>query len=88
MRILGSVAGALNSGMTESQILAYNERLKAFSNYLFNPGAALTAAAGARLWALGGPDLTSLVRPAAAPALLPLGSGLPYLPEPALVEAE
>ena len=68
--------------MTESQILTYNERLKAFSNYLFNLGAALTAAAGARLWTLGGPDPSSLVWLAAALALLSLGSALLYLLEP------
>jgi uncharacterized membrane protein YjjP (DUF1212 family) len=71
---------------TESQILTLNERVKGFSNYLFNLSAALTAATGARLWARVDFDLTALAWLGGSIALLLLGSGVPYLLEPEMEE--
>jgi hypothetical protein len=81
------VAASYKAAVTDSQILPYNERLKAFSNYPFNLAAALTAASGARLWVVGGPDLPSLAWLAAALILLSVGSGLLHLLEPPSEEA-
>ena len=68
--------------MTESQILTYNERVKGFSNFLFNLAAALIAATAARIWAWTGPDLSALAWMIVAVILLLLASGLLYLLEP------
>lgn len=58
--------------MTESQILTYSERLKAFSNY------SLVAAGAARVWVKGGVDFAALAWLAIAIGLPLLASGLPY----------
>ena len=71
--------------MTESQILTYNERIKAFSNFLFNLAAGLAAAAAARLW-VKGIDLAALLWAGGAVVRLSLGSGLLYLLEPEIRE--
>ena len=71
--------------MTESQILTYNERLKAFSNLAFNLAGGLAAATAARVWAKG-VDLAALLWVAAAIVLLSLASGMLYLLEPAIRE--
>ena len=68
--------------MTESQILTLNERVKGFSNYLFNLSAALLAAAAARAWVNGGVDLSALLWLAVAIGLLLLAHGVLYLLEP------
>ena len=68
--------------VTESQILTLNERVKGFSNYLFNLSAALLAAAVARMWVKGGVDLGGLLWLAVAIGLLLLASGILYLIEP------
>jgi hypothetical protein len=73
--------------MTESQILTYNERIKGFSNFLFNLAAGLVAAAAARIWVWKGPDLTALAWLVVASILLSLASGILYLLEPENEEA-
>jgi hypothetical protein len=72
--------------MTESQILTYNERLKAFSNFAFNLAAGVLAATAARLWVKAGPDLTAAAWLAFVLILLSFGSGLLYLLEPPIEE--
>jgi hypothetical protein len=72
--------------VTEPQILTLNERVKGFSNFLFNLAAALIAATGARLWARVDVDLTVVAWLGGATALLLLASGVLYLLEPGMEE--
>ena len=68
--------------MTESQILTLNERVKGFSNFLFNLAAALLAATTARAWVNGGMDFSALLWLAVAIALILLAHRVLYLLEP------
>ncbi|HEU0098922.1 MAG TPA: hypothetical protein VFQ67_09130 [Allosphingosinicella sp.] len=61
--------------MTGSQILTLNERVKGFSNFVFNLAAALAAASAARMW-VKGVDLATLLWIGGAIALLSLASAI------------
>jgi hypothetical protein len=70
------------TGVTRSETLTANARIKATATYFFNLSAALSGAIAARVWIVTRFDLTSLIWGAAAATLFAIGHRLLYLLEP------